>query len=221
MKLNWGAKDKLTVALFIILIPIIYWGLNRAGYLPSFKYLFTKKEAIKSDSLPVARDDLLDYNRSLSEILNEPLDTSQTAIKVEKSQYKLTLYYRGTAIKSYPIVLGGNPVEDKLKEGDSKTPEGIFKIRDLYPHASWSKFIWIDYPNEESWRKHLAAKQAGQISSFSRIGGEIGIHGVPNNRNYLIDNNSNWTLGCVSLKNQDVDEIYTAVRVGTTVEITP
>ena len=220
MKRNLGARNIAAIALLIILAPILYWRLNKVGYLPPLNYLFVAHNN-KNIKLPKTRDNLLNYNRPITEIINTSLDKSQTAIKIEKSRKTLTIYYRQKAIKSYPIVLGQSPVGDKLKEGDYKTPEGTFKIRDLYPHSSWSKFIWLDYPTQESWRKHLAAKQAGKISFVSRIGSEIGIHGVPNNGDYLIDSNSNWTWGCISLKNKDVDEIYEVVRVGTIVEIVP
>ncbi|NJM90637.1 MAG: murein L,D-transpeptidase [Hydrococcus sp. RU_2_2] len=96
-----------------------------------------------------------------------------------------------------------------------------FKLRDLYPHPTWSKFLWIDYPTQESWRKHLQAKREGKIAWSDRIGGEVGIHGVPAERDSLIDNRIHWTWGCISLKNQDVDELYQFVRVGTLVEIVP
>jgi lipoprotein-anchoring transpeptidase ErfK/SrfK len=36
----------------------------------------------------------------------------------------------------------------------------------------------------------------------------------------VIDRYKNWTLGCISLKNSDVEEIYTYIPVGTTITIT-
>ncbi|MFB2983067.1 L,D-transpeptidase family protein [Microseira sp. BLCC-F43] len=92
-------------------------------------------------------------------------------------------------------------------------------MKDLYPHAAWSKFIWLDYPTKSSWRKHFKAKREGQINWNDSIGSEIGIHGTPDDS--LIKKKSNWTLGCVSLKNKDVDELYQFVQKGTEVEIIP
>ena len=37
----------------------------------------------------------------------------------------------------------------------------------------------------------------------------------------LIEQRSNWTWGCISLKNRDVDELYRFVGDGTLVEIVP
>lgn len=118
-----------------------------------------------------------------------------------------------------PIVLGTVPTGDKRQEGDRKTPEGIFRIRDKYPHPDWSKFVWLDYPTAESWHKHRQAKQLGQIDANATIGGEIGIHGVPAGQDNWIDQGKNWTLGCVSLKNADLEALYPYLSVGTVVEI--
>jgi lipoprotein-anchoring transpeptidase ErfK/SrfK len=37
----------------------------------------------------------------------------------------------------------------------------------------------------------------------------------------MVDNRTNWTWGCPSLKNQDVDELYKVVKIGTLVEVVP
>lgn len=103
--------------------------------------------------------------------------------------------------------------------GDRKTPEGTLKIQDKYPHPSWSKFLWLDYPNAQSQCKHNRAKQMGDILQQITIGGEIGIHGVPIGQDALIDERNNWTLGCPTLKTQDINELYDVVKIGTIVEI--
>lgn len=157
----------------------------------------------------------------LNKLINEPIDKSKTSILIEKSQYRLTIYYNKKPIKSYPVVFGENFQGDKLHEGDYRTPEGIFRIKDLYPHSQWSKFMWLDYPNAASWKKHLQEKTQGYINFFLPIGGAVGIHGVPQGDDEIIDKRQNWTWGCPSLKNQDVDEIYEVVQKGTLVEILP
>lgn len=123
------------------------------------------------------------------------------------------------ALKSYPVVFGFNPVDDKLRQGDGCTPEGVFKIRAKYPNKDWSKFIWIDYPNKDSWKKFQQAKDAGIIPKDASIGGDVGIHGVPKGADYAIDEKQNWTLGCISLKNKDIDEIYNFVTNDMLIEI--
>lgn len=142
-----------------------------------------------------------------------------TRILVDKSEYQLKVMKDTVVIKSYPVVLGPNPVADKLRKGDGCTPEGCFRIKTFYPHRKWSRFIWFDYPNEESYRKHNLAKEKGLIPQRCDIGGELGIHGVPPGQDYLIDQGQNWTLGCVSMKNRDVAELYDFVFEGMVVEI--
>ncbi len=157
----------------------------------------------------------------LVKLLADRVDKGRISILIEKSQHRLTIYYDKGVVKSYPIVLGDQPKGDKLLEGDKRTPEGIFQLKDTYPHPQWSKFLWLDYPNASSWRKHLAAKQTGEIPWSKSIGRDVGIHGVPVDNDKLIDKQVNWTWGCISLKNSDVDEIYQVSRVGTLVEILP
>ena len=165
-----------------------------------------------------SQENFLNYNKQISEIITE-VNIDDISILIEKSKYKLTILYADEQLKSYPVALGSNPVDDKLRQGDCCTPEGFFKVRAKYPHKNWSKFIWIDYPTAESWEKHNSAKSEGLITNNSSIGGEIGIHGVPSGYDNLIDEKSNWTLGCISLKNSDINEIYKYIKDGTKIEI--
>ena len=160
------------------------------------------------------------YSRPLSGIIkSEKLDKSKISILIDKSDHKLTVRIGDQAVKEYPVVFGRNSSADKLMQGDYRTPEGVFKVVTYYPHRKWSKFILIDYPNEDSWKKHNDAKQAGTIPQNAKIGGEIGIHGVPAGLNSLIDSRENWTLGCISMKNKDVDELYSFISKSTVVTI--
>lgn len=212
---------------FLAASSIFYWKLVRLGYVPPIPDILDVfcLNNCAADDLNILHkqfpSDNLNYEKSLTQILGEPdkLDKNRISILVEKSKYRLTVYSDKQPIKSYPVVFGGNPTGDKLKAGDSRTPEGIFRIKDLYPHESWSKFLWLDYPTKQSWRKHIKAKQNGTIGWGESVGSEVGIHGVPANSENTIKNKSNWTLGCVSLENKDVDELYRFVQKGTAVEI--
>jgi murein L,D-transpeptidase YafK len=218
-----SAKIGLVTVLGIVTLWAVYRSLTRLGYIFPIAlwgqvfcetcqiqpaYHQPPKTFIKTE-LPIAK------------ILGNNFNKSQISILIEKSKYRLTIYRDKQPIKSYPIVLGGNPKGDKFSEGDKRTPEGILHIRDLYPHPEWSKFLWLDYPNADSWRKHLSAKQTGKIPWYASVGSDVGIHGVPTKSDALIDKQNNWTLGCISLKTADVDEIYEVSRAGTLVEIIP
>lgn len=219
---------RLGIQLAIILaLTLGYWKFIQRGIVPppaAFTAFFEDSRDFDQEQFHILPDyeGFLNSEQSLAVIIDSSQkDVNEISILVEKSKQRLTVYHSGKPVKSYPVVFGENPQGDKLQQGDQKTPEGLFKIRDLYPHETWSKFLWLDYPTTTSWKKHLKAKQQGNISWWDGIGGEIGIHGVPVNGDALIDQGINWTLGCVSLKNSDVDEIYPVVKVGTIVEIVP
>lgn len=173
-----------------------------------------------SSSCKISSQEFINHNKSLQIVIDEKkVGTSNLHLLVDKSEYKLTVFADTVLLKEYPVVFGGNPKDDKLRQGDKCTPEGTFSILSKYEHKKWSKFIWIDYPNEQSWIKHNAAKAQGKISQDAKIGGEIGIHGVPDGKDFLIDVNYNWTLGCISLKNSDINEIYNIISNKTIVVI--
>jgi len=189
--------------LYIFLIPLLF--LNCDG-----------QQGIKD----TVQANYLNYTLSASKLIDSlAIKKSDLSINIDKSEYKLKLVSKANVIKEYPVVFGTNPVDDKLMEGDRSTPEGTFKIRDHYPHASWSKFIWIDYPTKDSWKKHNEAKQNNKIPQNATIGGEVGIHGVPKGKDALIDKKVNWTWGCISLKNKDINDLYKVVFKGMTIII--
>lgn len=140
-----------------------------------------------------------------------------TVIVVHKLARKLTFYKGTTLLKTYPIVLGEDPYNDKLCQGDSCTPEGVYQVKAKYPHPRWSWFIWLDYPNTKNWLKFGRAKQAGRLPLEADIGGQIGIHGTDEAWKNLCG--ENWTKGCVSLLNEDLEEIYPLVNDKTLVVI--
>jgi len=140
-------------------------------------------------------------------------------IVIDKSDYRLSVLVDSKVIREYPVVFEANPTDDKLMEGDKATPEGHFQVRDFYSHKSWSKFIWIDYPTPDSYKKHNKAKSENRIPDEATIGGEIGIHGVPEGRSDLITEKVNWTLGCISLTNEAIDDLYEIVYKTMKIEI--
>lgn len=147
------------------------------------------------------------------------ISKSSLTILIDKSDRTLSVYHSDTLLISYPCVLGFNPVDDKKQEGDGCTPEGIFKIRSKYAHKSWKYFIWIDYPNKESWSRFNSRKAKGEIDKDATIGGEIGIHGVPEGSDDLISEGVDWTLGCISLRNADISDLYNSISDAVVIKI--
>ena len=152
----------------------------------------------------------------------QPTDSVQEPIVIYVSKLKHILQVKrgDSLLEAYKCVLGGNPVSDKKFEGDQCTPEGIFYISSKGLHRSWDVFMGIDYPTTDSWRKFEQNKAMGKVPPNARIGGSIGIHGLPSGHTDWIDKNVNWTLGCISLRNADVEKLYKLVEIGTEVIIT-
>jgi murein L,D-transpeptidase YafK len=145
--------------------------------------------------------------------------TGSVYVIVDKSDYELHVYDEEGWYATYPVVFGNKQQGDKMMEGDRKTPEGSFRITGKRPHNKWNKIMLIDYPNKESWEKFNRRKAQGLIPKTAKIGGGIGIHGTWPNDNIVVDDYKNWTQGCVSLRNVDMDEIYQFIQPGTRVII--
>lgn len=148
-----------------------------------------------------------------------PQPIGNVYIVVDKSDYELIVYDEEGWYATYPVVFGSRNMEDKFMEGDRRTPEGNFRITNIRSHDKWNKMMMLDYPNKESWAKFTARKKRGLIPKNARIGGGIALHGTWPNDNIVVDDYTNWTNGCVSLRNEDIDEIEQFVKVGTQVII--
>ncbi|MER3498777.1 MAG: hypothetical protein C4308_09175 [Chitinophagaceae bacterium] len=140
-------------------------------------------------------------------------------IVIDKSDYELNVYDDKGWYATYPVVFGNSSLADKKMEGDRNTPEGNFKIVSKRIHEKWDRFMAIDYPNKESYEKFELRKRRGEIPGNAKIGGSIGIHGTWPNDDYIIDRYKNWTQGCISMKNYDVEDLYSYVKPGTRVII--
>jgi murein L,D-transpeptidase YafK len=158
----------------------------------------------------------------VSTSFRQPITKDDYYIVVNKGQYLLSIFDRNNSfVVSYPAVFGNNDMGDKMYEGDRRTPEGTFYIVAKRPHSKWEKFLALDYPNAESYRRFNERKARGLIPAHAKIGGSIGIHGTWPNEENAVDEHQNWTLGCVSTKNDYIKEIYDQLPVGTRVEIVP
>jgi murein L,D-transpeptidase YafK len=143
----------------------------------------------------------------------------QVSIVIDKSDYELSVYDDKGWYATYPVVFGNNTLADKKMQGDKNTPEGSFRIVAKRVHDKWCRFLSLDYPNNESVEKFKQRKQRGEIPANASIGGGIGIHGTWPHEDFVIDRYKNWTLGCISMKNDDVTELYSFAGAGTRVTI--
>jgi len=144
-------------------------------------------------------------------------------VRVEKAKRRLTVYEDTRALRVYPIVLGGDPLGAKLYEGDNRTPEGEYRVVAKYPHPKWSRFLLIDYPTAMNRALYDWSVASGLLPGARNgnggpgIGGQIGIHGTFDDT--VNRRGENWTRGCISLVNRDVEELYSLVDIGTRVVI--
>ena len=140
-------------------------------------------------------------------------------IVIDKSNYELYVYDKLGWFATYPVVFGNNSLDDKKMEGDRNTPEGNFKIANKRVHEKWDRYMGLDYPTSESLAEFNQRKQRGEIPKSASPGGGVGIHGTWPHEDFIIDRYKNWTNGCISLKNEDVEDLYSFVPVGTPVSI--
>lgn len=137
------------------------------------------------------------------------------SIVVEKSQHRLTLYRAGVPMRTYLVALGQKPVGDKQRKGDMRTPEGLFHIEARNPESRYYRSLRISYPDAA----HRARARARGVSP----GGEIMIHGLPASQAWVgpAHRDFDWTEGCIAVTNDEIDEIWRAVPVGTPIHIKP
>ena len=141
--------------------------------------------------------------------LGDPIDR----ILVEKAARKLTVFRDGKAVRSYPIALGFSPVGDKSRQGDGRTPEGLFKVDRRNASSAFHLSLGIDYPQVQ----HRKAAATGGYDP----GGDIFLHGQPNGMARLATLRADWTAGCIALSNAQIEELWRITPVGTPVEIRP
>lgn len=136
-------------------------------------------------------------------------------VLVEKSARRLTLLREGRVLATYPVSLGFSPIGHKQREGDGRTPEGLYSIAYRNPLSVAHLSLKVSYPNEAD---TLAARDGGY-----EPGGDIMIHGIMNGLSWLgrLHRLRDWTSGCVGVANDEMEDIYARVNVGTPVELRP
>ena len=165
-----------------------------------------KKMEASEKSMEALEQKIFDYatrKRSVDRIL------------IEKSARRLMLISQGEVLKTYKIALGGNPIGPKERQGDNKTPEGIYVIDARNRDSRFHLSLHISYPNE---RDKNRAKELG-VST----GGDIMIHGIKNDSSWVGNAHAevDWTKGCIAVTNEEIEEIAMLAPNGTIVEIQP
>ena len=137
------------------------------------------------------------------------------SVLILKKDHLLELISGGKVIRTYHVALGRGGLAPKQKEGDARTPEGHYVIDARNASSHYHKALHISYPNAED---HNRAAKMG-VSP----GGAIMIHGLPNGMGFIGSAHRlyDWTLGCIAVTDDEINEIWQMVPVGTPVEIQP
>jgi murein L,D-transpeptidase YafK len=107
-------------------------------------------------------------------------------------------------VADYYVTLGKNGI-DKTREGDQKTPVGVYYVTANLPRSKLTDFYGsgafpISYPNE--WDRRMG-----------RNGHGIWLHGVPSD---VYSRPPRASDGCIVLANADLDSVARLVQVGLT-----
>lgn len=134
---------------------------------------------------------------------------------VEKAKRTLTLMKQDREVKSYRVALGRDPVGPKTRQGDQKTPEGLYYVDYKVPNSIYHRALHLSYPNQDD----IERARELQVPP----GGSIMIHGMKEDKLWMGDVQYlfNWTNGCIALTNPEMEEVWDLVTPWTPVEIRP
>lgn len=137
------------------------------------------------------------------------------SLVLNKSRRELVVYYRGYPVHVYYVALGRNPVGDKERIGDNRTPEGLFYIEGRNPNSRYHLSLRISYP--DAMHRARAAKLGVEP------GGDIMIHGLPEEQAVFgpAHRDYDWTNGCIAVTNKEIEELWRVIHDGTPIEIKP
>jgi hypothetical protein len=163
----------------------------------------------------------IDYLTALTDIVNPE-------IYVYKEKRRLYVIQSNVMVRDYPIGLGFNPVGDKEREGDGRTPEGDFFVCRKDPVSRFNKALVLNYPD----RKHaeralfagilsppefkeilMAAEHKAMPPWSAKLGGQLCMHAG--------EAYKDRTQGSIALYDSDMDELFNIASIGTPVHIRP
>jgi murein L,D-transpeptidase YafK len=136
-------------------------------------------------------------------------------IVIMKAARTLTLMKDGKALKIYKVSLGTVPVGPKQQQGDHKTPEGLYFVDEKVPNSRFHLALHLSYPSPADRER---ARKLG-----ANPGGDVEIHGLGKEFGWVgsLQRTVDWTDGCIAVTDDEIEEIYAQVSVGTPVEIRP
>ena len=148
-------------------------------------------------------------------VLSNPAQSRVDSVVILKKQHVMELIVHDKIARTYKVALGRGGLAPKVQEGDSRTPEGHYAIDSRNSQSHYYKALHVSYPSVED------RKRATKLGVSP--GGDIMIHGLPNGLGAIGSAHRlyDWTLGCIAVTDDEMDEIWGMVPVGTPVEIRP
>lgn len=136
-------------------------------------------------------------------------------VVVRKADHRLFLLHGDSIVRTYPVSLGQNPVGQKERSGDSRTPEGSYRLESRNAHSDYFLSIKISYPSQADLEQARAHHRDP--------GGQIMIHGLPNELKHdpHYYETHDWTDGCIAVSNADMAEIWRLTPDNVPIDIFP
>ncbi len=134
----------------------------------------------------------------------ETLMTANIRVVISLSRRRLTLYQNDEVLDEFSVAIG---------QDDWETPLGDFAVRDMRTAPVWQHPI-----TKESIGPGPSNPLGSRWIGFLVEGGyHIGIHGT--NQETLIG--EAVSHGCVRMLNQDIQSLYSHLRLGTPIKVVP
>jgi lipoprotein-anchoring transpeptidase ErfK/SrfK len=170
--------------------------------------------------------------------LTVPAQAPRFVLALKRARAVL-LFEHGNVLRRYEAALGQSPTGPKLRQGDNRVPEGLYRIcaktRGPFPSDALggygeflgTRWIKIDFPNRFDAERALAAgiidrrafaaivRAADTCQGAAQktaLGGGIGFHGWKGEWSDTGERALTW--GCISLHTHDLEELYDLVSVG-------
>jgi murein L,D-transpeptidase YafK len=131
-----------------------------------------------------------------------------TQLLLYKERRKLYLLHHNDVLQKYRVGLGFNPTGTKLRQGDGRTPEGLYYLDRRNFNSRYYLSMGISYPNQ----RDIARARAKGVPA----GGDIFIHGEPKTREERQRSKKwqDWTAGCIALRNRDMQQLFWMTELG-------
>lgn len=154
-------------------------------------------------------------------------------ITVDKARRRLVLRQGRRELYRCRCHLGPLPTGAKNREGDGRTPEGMYYVCSRNPQSKYHRALGISYPNSadaararrsglidgETYESICRAERRRMRPAWDTpMGGWIMIHGEPHDGR---DPDGDWTAGCIAVSDRDMDALFAMCALGVRVVIRP